>query len=268
MTKAFLGRVLAVTLALCLAACVSPRPPVSAYPYYCKDPAEAMHLKAQSAHQQANLMEQEIQAAKGRLNKGDVYKNGACVKPAMRELPPRPKMDMTEEETYRQAAAACVDLTARRHSAQLVMEALASSRQEAYWAEYERWRKQGNKASCAMVNRSQLEDWIADKICGIGGKMGRFACLQTLIDQCVSEAVQSCNARLIAWENKVTAIKLEPESRQQQCQNDLETIATYEKKIPMLRMEAQINREEHQKLMTAMPDPRDRMASIDPRCDL
>lgn len=212
------------------------------------DPAEATQRAADKARREAERLKAQVNSAQVSLAGNRAWQNGECVKPHMRDLPPRPQLSLSDDEINRQAIGHCLDLSARRMSSRQLYEALYSANMDDYWTTYQQWQK-APKASCARVSRSLIDDWIATSVCSIGGKMGVWACTQDLIHACIKQSAANCRAPLNNWEQDVTAIRAEPEKLFQQCQSSLETIRAAQERIPQAEMEATLNAQEHQNLI-------------------
>jgi hypothetical protein len=212
------------------------------------DPAIATRVAADNARREVERLKAQVNSAQESLSGNRAWQNGDCVKPAMRDLPPRPELKLSDDEINRQSIGHCLDLSARRMSSRKLYEALYSANMDAYWTTYQHWLK-SEKQSCARVSRSLMEDWMVENVCAIGGKHGIWSCTQDLILACVKQSTDQCRAPVNSWEREVAAIRVEPDALVKKCHSSLETIADAQRRIPQAEMEATLNAQEHQNIM-------------------
>ncbi|MBI1274439.1 hypothetical protein GC177_00515 [bacterium] len=212
------------------------------------DPAQAPRRAAENARREALSLKAQLQSSQNALASNRAWQDGTCVKPALRDVPPKPKQTISDEEIRKQSIGHCLDLSARRMSSRQLYEALYSANMDEYWVIYQHWQK-FEKASCARISRSLTDDWVATNLCGVVGKMGVWACVQDMVEACIQQASNNCRASIINWERDVATIKREPETLLQQCQSSLETIENAKQRIPQMEMEATLNEREYQNIM-------------------
>lgn len=248
-----INKLLCTTLLLIVTACAK-------NPYYpdgmdnmqsCHNPGLATERTYVQAEQDVKQIKFYYEKAKQELPQNRAYQKGQCVLPEQRKLPDRPQI-MPEKEIAFQSVGACIDLSARRMNPKMLMEALASVRQEQMLFTYQKWLG-AEHASCAMVNRSQLEDWISTKLCKLGGDMGVWSCTQDLIASCIQQATASCRAPLAAWENEVAQIKAEPAQLLKKCQEDMDIVKNGESRIARAQATYQLNKEENDRIRASLP---------------
>lgn len=208
---------------------------------------------ANSAESQLSRYQAQLTNAQEALSKNKAWQNGSCVRPAMRELPPRPKT-LSENEIAFQAIGSCTDTAMRRAAATEVVQAFASVRREDYLKIGAAWNK-GNKEQCAMQQMSQANDWFARAVCGVFGQEARWSCMQDAVDFCVQKITETCRAPLSVWEMQTTLIKKEPEALFEQCQSSLQQIGEAEREIPNAQITAKLNREEHNRIAASNSRP-------------
>jgi hypothetical protein len=218
----------------------------------CHNPGLATERAYVQAEQDVKQIKFYFEKAKQELPKNPAFKNDQCVMPEKRPLPARPKI-MSDEQIALQSIGSCLDLSARRMPSDTLFEALASVRQEHMFATYQKWLK-SEHASCAMINRSQFEDFIVLKLCKLGGNFGVWACTQDLIASCIQQATASCRAPLTEWENEVAQIKAEPAQLLKKCQEDMDTIANGESRIARAQAKYQLNKEENDRIRASLPE--------------
>lgn len=212
------------------------------------DPALAARHAADKARREVERLKAQVNSAQDSLGGNRAWQNGECVKPAMRDLPPRPQLSLSDDEITRQAIGNCVHLSAKRMSSKKLYEAIHSVNMDEYWAIYQHWLK-SEKQSCAQANRSLTEDWMVENICAIGGKHGIWSCTQDLLLKCVKQSTDQCRAPVNAWEREVAAIRAEPDALVKKCHSSLESIANAQRRIPQAEMEASFNVQEHHNIM-------------------
>lgn len=138
--------------------------------------------------------ESNWQTTYNRLLRNPAYDRAGkqCTTPAMGRIPPKPNV-MSWEASELQANGQCVNLISARWRYTQVADAMAAIAEDGIMDEHSRWKRGGNKASCARKGAlySQSVDWVGG-LCSVFGVSGERGCIQNLVKACKKRVHDEC----------------------------------------------------------------------------
>ncbi len=210
-------------------------------PYMFSNPLLAVKNAHLSKQNTINTAKSGLLQAKNRiirthahLNNNRAWDGAQCAVPQQKPLPRKPETVSMEEAQF-QANGYCSELSARRRNPLHVVEALGAIFEDQIISDWQKWRnlKPEQKQSCAVVKRSQTEDWLM-KGCGWFGDNADRSCTQDMIKKCVRQSINQCTGALRRWQNTVAKIRQEPRQTYQACLQSKQSVQQAQTSIPTL----------------------------------